>query len=310
MCVEVDARFSVKGASAASSNAFLVTSEREHRKRNRDRNVDADLAGLHAFTVCFSCSSRSGKDCGPITVFVLVDKIDSIIDCVHVKADQDWTKDLFLVTGHIGSDVGNDGRANQITVGVLLVTGFIAATIEKNGCALLFGTGYELLDTLLTVGGDHGSKLGAFSETTANLEFLSLLQSVDLFEMAHKSVLPHLLKNLGNPTLCLRAYRDERGESHTALTRGAECSTYHTVDKVVLVGIWKHSSVILRNKIGLHTLAVRRPAFEYIFACLVSSYKTNGFDSRLIDNEIDGTVRALNNIYYTFREASLLYELG
>lgn len=58
-----------------------------------------ELAGIRA---------RVGEDSSTVTVGVVVDDFDSIIQSLSLETDKDGTKDFFLVAFHVSSDIGND----------------------------------------------------------------------------------------------------------------------------------------------------------------------------------------------------------
>jgi len=67
--------------------------------------------------------------------------------------------------------------------------------------------------------------------------------------------------------------------------------------------------VILGTQIGLHPLSVCRAPAEDVFASLVSSYEAHGLDLGSVEDEVDGSVGAVDNINHAVGEAGLLGEL-
>jgi hypothetical protein len=79
---------------------------------------------------------------------------------------------------------------------------------------------------------------------------------------------------------------------------------------VVLVAVGKDSSVVLCAQVGLDTLAIGRATGVDVFTSLVGADEGDGLDLGLVNDEVDSLGRAVNDVDNTWREASLLGELG
>lgn len=289
LCVKVDTWLAVESVGTTTRNALLVTGEGEHGQGHGDRYIDTNLSGLNVATERLGRRSGSRKDGDAVSVLVLVDQVNGIVDGVDVEADQDGAKDLLLVAGHVGSDVGDDGRADKVAVGVLGV--LVAAAIEEDGGTLLLSAVNEAHDALLAVRGDDGTKIGAFFESSANLELLCALG------------------NVIQPLLGL-ADHDERAQGHAALAGGTKGGTDNAVDEVVLVAVGQNGSVVFGTQVGLDTLAVGRAAAEDVLAGLVATDKADSLDGGVVEDKVDSLVSAVDDVDNTLGETSLVDELG
>lgn len=68
--------------------------------------------------------------------------------------------------------------------------------------------------------------------------------------------------------------------------------------------------MVLRAQVGLDTLAVGRATGVDVFTSLVGANEGDGLDLGLVNDEVDGLGRAVDDVDHTWREASLLGELG
>lgn len=165
-----------------------------------------------------------------------------------------------------------------------------APPVKENRGTFLLGTCDELLDPLLALRADDGTEIRTFFEATIDIEFLGPLG------------------NLREPVLCL-ADHYQRTQGHAPLAGSTKCSTCDGVEGVVLVAVGQHSCVVLCSKVGLDTLAVGGATGVDVFASLVTSDETYGFDGRLVDDEIDCFGGAMDNIDDSVREPCLLGKL-
>ncbi|KAJ6446052.1 CMGC/SRPK protein kinase [Purpureocillium lavendulum] len=286
--VEVDAGLAVEGIGAAAGDTLLVAGEGEHGQRDGDGHVDADLAGLDVAAERLGRGAGAREDGNAVAVLVLVDELDGVVDGVDVEAHEDGAEDLLPVARHVGRHVGDDGGADEVAVGVLL--GLEAAAVEQHRGALLLGAGDEALDALLAVRRDDGAQVGA------------------LLEAAVDAQLARPLGHLGEPLLGL-ADHDEGAQRHAALAGGTEGGADDAVDEVVLVAVGQDGGVILGAQVGLHALAVGRTAAEDVLAGLVAADEADGLDGRLIEDEVDGAVGAVDDVDDALGEARLLHKL-
>ena len=68
--------------------------------------------------------------------------------------------------------------------------------------------------------------------------------------------------------------------------------------------------MVLCTQVGLDTLAVGRATGVDVFTSLVGANEGNGLDPGLVNDEVDSLGRAVDDVDNTWREASLLGELG
>lgn len=287
--IEVNAGLAVKGAGAAAGDALLVSGEGEHGQRDGDGDIDSDLTGLDVAAEGLGRGSGAGEDGDAVSVLIGVDEFDGIVNGVYVEADEDGTEDLLLVAGHVGSDVGDDGGADPVAIGVFI--GLVAAAVEEDGGALLLGAGDEALDALAALGGDDGSQIGTLLEAAVDVKAAGVLDDV------------------AEPLLGV-ADQDEGAQGHAALAGGTKGGAHDTVDKVVAVRVGQHGGVVLGPQVGLHALPVGRPAAEDVLARLVAAHEADGLDGRLVEDEVDGAVRTVDHVDHALGEAGLLDELG
>lgn len=289
LSVEVDSRASVESAGTATGNRLLVTGEREHGQRDGDGHIDTNLSGLNVATEGLGRRSRLGEDGDSVTVLVLVNQLNGVINGLDVQANQDGTEDLLRVAGHFGGDVGDDGGTDKVAVGVLLV--LVVAAVKEDGSSLLLGSVNDAQDALLALRRDDGSKIGTLLKSTTDLELLSALG------------------NFRQPLLGL-ANHDKSAQSHASLASSAKSSTDDAVDEVVLVAVGKDGGVVLGAQVGLDTLAIGRTASEDVFTGLVSTDERDGLDGGLVQDEVDSAVSSVDDVDDTLGEASLLNKLS
>ena len=95
----------------------LVPTPREHGQGHRDRNINSYLPYVD-LPLEFPCgSTRLSKDGGSITVLVLVDDLESLIESLGVEDDEHGSENLFVVAFHrsVGLD---DGGSDEVSVWV------------------------------------------------------------------------------------------------------------------------------------------------------------------------------------------------
>lgn len=96
MSIEVNTALAVE-SNIAQHGAFVSTPG-EHRQRYRDRDVDADLTSIDFNFEFTSRRAGLGKDSGAVTVAVVVDDFDCIVQVVRFENYEDGTKDLFSIS--------------------------------------------------------------------------------------------------------------------------------------------------------------------------------------------------------------------
>ena len=108
LSIELQTRFSVKGACTAAGNALLISGERKHGQGHGDGHVDTQLAGFDVLLESGGGGAGGGEDGGAVAVFVCVCECDGVVEGVDVEADQDGAEDFLFVAGHVGRDVCDD----------------------------------------------------------------------------------------------------------------------------------------------------------------------------------------------------------
>lgn len=123
------------------------------------------MAGLNV-TLEPSCgSSAIGEDSNPVTIFIGVDKVNGVLECVGIHAHENRAEDFLRVTLHVGLDIGNDCWGNlglvsgvwgwlnlityEISVGVFLR--LVPSAIQEQCGAIINSTLDKALDSLLRV---------------------------------------------------------------------------------------------------------------------------------------------------------------
>lgn len=77
-----------------SKYTAFITAPGEHRQGDRDRNVDTDLANIDfALEAPGGCSGLS-EDCGSVSVAVLVDDLDSLVEAISLENYQHRSENL------------------------------------------------------------------------------------------------------------------------------------------------------------------------------------------------------------------------
>jgi len=102
----------------STPHAGLVSSEGEHRKGDRDGQVDADLASFDLRLEFAGSVAISREDSASIAPGVSVDEVDSLLKGFTTHDLHDWAEDLLVVAFEAGLHVVDNGRANPIALGV------------------------------------------------------------------------------------------------------------------------------------------------------------------------------------------------
>ena len=83
MSVKVDSTLAIEANVAKYGT--LVTAPREHRKRDRYGDIDPNLTHIDVYFKLASCCARLGKDGGAITVAIIVDDSNGIIQIICLQ---------------------------------------------------------------------------------------------------------------------------------------------------------------------------------------------------------------------------------
>lgn len=201
-----------------------------------------------------------------------------------MHAGEDGAEDLLGVPRHLRRAVVQDRRPD-VPVRVPLYVD--VAAVERDRCALRLALGDERLDARLGLRGDHGRNVGVAVDAGPDLELLGLGDDVR------------------DPLLGL-AHEDAYGDRHAALARRAERGRGHGGDDRVLVGVGHDARMVFGAEVGLHALAVVRPAVVDVLAGLVAADKRNGLDVLRVSDTFDGVVGAVDDVEGAVREACLL----
>ncbi|KUI56600.1 hypothetical protein VP1G_10870 [Cytospora mali] len=287
--VEVDTRLPVEGARAAPGDRPFVPREAEHGQRHGNGHVDADLAGLDVAPEGLGRAAGAREDGDAVAVLVGVDQLDGVVQRLHVEAHQRRPEDLLLVALHPRRDVRDDRRAHPVPVRVL--GRLVAPPVQQYRRALLLRAGDEPLDALLALGRDHGAQVRALLEPAVDVQRLGALGQ------------------LGQPLLRL-ADHNQRAQGHAPLSGRAKGGADDGVEELVLVAVRQHGGVVLGAQVGLHTLPVGRAPREDVLAGLVAADEADGLDGRVVQDEVDGAVRAVDDVDDARREARLLGQFG
>ena len=152
-------------------HAGLASSEGEHRERDGDGKVDANLSSLDLVLELAGTVSVLGEDGCSVTPSVVVHEFDSFVHGLSADNKHDRSEDLFLVAVNSSADVVDNGGANEVTLGVAF--DLDTSSIEKK-VTVLSSVCDETLDLGQVLGVVERSDIGVV-DTSANSESLSLL---------------------------------------------------------------------------------------------------------------------------------------
>lgn len=107
--VKVQARFPVECVCSTSRDRLFVAREAEHGQRYGNGYIDSNLSGLDFFLEFSGGGARSGEDGRSVSVLILIDEFDGVVESGDVETDENRAEDFFLVAGHVFGDVGDDG---------------------------------------------------------------------------------------------------------------------------------------------------------------------------------------------------------
>lgn len=287
LSVEEDTSFTVEVE--ITSEGVLVSGEGEHGEGNGDGDVDTNLTGVDFVLEFSGVRTRSGEERATITPTVIVDELDGFIKGVDSDNTEDGAEDFFLVAGHFGGDVIEDGGSDEVTLGVLGVDE--ASSIKRDLGTLLFGLVDVVNDSFFQSSVNERAEVDSFISTDADLEFLDSFSQI------------------GDPVL---GFTDEDGggQSHASLSGGTESSTSQSVQSFFLIGIGEDDTVVLGTHVGLDSLAVLATVFVDVFTCLVRTDEGDGSNAGVLDDVVDGIVTTVDQVDDTLRELDVLEELG
>mmetsp|Transcript_7654 Transcript_7654/g.18333 ORF Transcript_7654/g.18333 Transcript_7654/m.18333 type:complete len:212 (+) Transcript_7654:255-890(+) len=119
-----------------SQDRLLVPREGEHRQRNRDRDVDANLSRFNLVGEFPGSRPATREDGGAVAVWVRVHKVDGFLEGVDLHTAEHWAKDLVLVDLHSLLHLCKDARPNEIATLVNLWKGRLPS-VQKQACTLV-----------------------------------------------------------------------------------------------------------------------------------------------------------------------------
>jgi hypothetical protein len=162
-----------------------------------------------------------------------------------------------------------------------------ATAIQQHIRPLVDGALDQSFNTLLTLRADQWAEISIFLESTVDIQRLC---SCD---------------ELGEPLLRL-ANHHKRAQRHTSLTCGAEGGTSNRIEGMLFVTVWQDSCVVLCAQVGLHTLAIGTSSSEDIFTGAVGSDERDGFNGWLVNDEVNGLCRTVDDVDNSVRHTCLL----
>lgn len=272
-----------------TSEGVLVSGEGEHGQGDGDGDIDTNLTSVDFVLEFSGVGTRSGEERATITPTVIVDELDGFIEGVDSDNTEDGAEDFFLVAGHFGSNVIEDGGSDEVTLGVLGVDE--ASSIKRNLGTFLFGLVNVVNDSFFQSRINERAEIDSFISTNADLELLNSFGQI------------------GDPVL---GFTDEDGggQSHASLSSGTESSTSQSVQSFFLIGIGEDDTVVLGTHVGLNSLAVLATLFVDVFSCLVGADEGDGSDGGVLNDVVDGIVTTVNQVDDTLGELNILEELG
>ena len=115
LSIEIDTAPSVKRN--ISKRTSLVSTPREHGQRHGDGNVNSNLSHVNLPLELPSGRTGLSEDGGAVTILVLVDDLDGLVEGLGMENDKNGSKDLFVIAFHRGVGL-DDGRSNEVPVWV------------------------------------------------------------------------------------------------------------------------------------------------------------------------------------------------
>jgi hypothetical protein len=152
LSVEVDTTPSVERNITKSTS--LVPTPREHGQRHRNRNVNSNLSHVDLPFEFPSSGTGLGEDGGSVTILVLVDNLEGLVESLGIEDDEDGPEDLFVVAFHCG--VGfDDGGPDEVSIRISFYCDL--ASIQNDLSAFWLGGANQSKDTRFGSGRDDGT---------------------------------------------------------------------------------------------------------------------------------------------------------
>jgi hypothetical protein len=199
-------------------------------------HVDADHADLDLVLEAPGGAAVVGEDRRAVAVLVGVDQRERLVVRTPRARPTAPAEDLVGVEGHVRGDVVEQGRADEEAVAVRVREHAATVDDQRGTCGL---AGVDVAGHPVSGGGGdqrpHVAAAPAVARTQAE-------------------------RALGDPVdevVGDAPDRDNGGDRHAALARGAVPGVHGRVGGQVQVGVGQHDHVVLRAAQGLHPLAVR-----------------------------------------------------
>lgn len=128
------------------------------------------MSGLDFFLEFSGGGARSGEDGRSVSVLILIDEFDGVVESGDVETDENRAEDFFLVAGHVFGYVGDDGwsdlgnvsvkqqledrgasygKTHPVTIGIFAICWLLTTSIKNNCRAFLLRRCDETFDPLL-----------------------------------------------------------------------------------------------------------------------------------------------------------------
>src|SRR5579864_243118 len=185
------------------------TREAEERHRHRNRNVDADLAHVDIALELARRRAALREQSNAVAKRIRVDEFDRVVERRYGQDQQHRAEDLGAIDFHVGRDVGEDRRADEVAV--FVAAHLDVAAVERERRAFLHAR-FDQPENALFRGTRHNR---------ADIRS-GLVTGVDLQRL-------RLLDEIRQPLLRRAHQHDHRGR-HAALSRRAKTGSGERVE--------------------------------------------------------------------------------
>jgi len=229
--------------------------------------------------------ARSSENGSSVTPLVSVDQVNSLLEGVDIKYDQDGTENFFLVNSHVSCDVFDDSRGNEISLRILRMLVFSA--VKQYVSTFFLSSSYELYDSVLEVFVANRSQINTILAAVSDLEALSFRDK------------------FFDPFLGL-SDTDNSRKSHASLSGSSKGSVSESIKGIFFISIRHEDSMIFGSHVALHTLVGSSTLLVDELSSLVSSNERNSSDVRMSADLSSCIETTLNDIVNTLGKADLL----
>merc|ERR1711974_129770 len=94
----------------------LASSEAHEVRGYRDGKINTDLASLNLLLELANSSARASEDSSTVTVLVVVDQLDGLIQSIDSHHREDRSEDLLRVGGVVDIAAIDDGGSDVVAV--------------------------------------------------------------------------------------------------------------------------------------------------------------------------------------------------